>query len=70
VLIALTEHAMAIDDRAWLRRHVWWRALAYRLRNDLPPRAARRLANVSLILFADVQDAPMKLSVRLVVLHQ
>jgi hypothetical protein len=32
----VTDHAMAIDDRAWLRRYVWWRALAYRLRNDLP----------------------------------
>jgi hypothetical protein len=29
VLIALTQHAMDIDDRPWLRRHVWWRALAY-----------------------------------------
>jgi hypothetical protein len=36
VLSALTEHAVAIDDRKWLRRHVWWRALAYCLRNDLP----------------------------------
>ena len=27
---------MAIDDRAWLRRHVWWRALSYCLRNNLP----------------------------------
>jgi hypothetical protein len=36
VLIALTEHAMAIDDREWLRRHVWWRALANALSNDKP----------------------------------
>jgi hypothetical protein len=36
VLIALTQHAMDIDDRPWLRRHVWWRALAYCLRNDMP----------------------------------
>jgi len=32
----LTEHAVAIDDRAWLRRHIWWRLLAYCLRNDRP----------------------------------
>jgi hypothetical protein len=36
VLIALTKRAMEADDRAWLRRHVWWRALAYALRNDKP----------------------------------
>jgi hypothetical protein len=36
VLLALTKRAMEADDRAWLRRHVWWRALAYCLRNDLP----------------------------------
>lgn len=35
VLSALTDHAIAIDDRPWLRRHVWWRALAYCLRNNL-----------------------------------
>ena len=32
--MAPTEHAVAIDDRPWLRRHVWWRALAYALGND------------------------------------
>jgi hypothetical protein len=36
VLMALTEHAIKIDDRAWLRRHVWWRLLAYQLSNELP----------------------------------
>ena len=36
VLMALTEHAIAIDDRVWLRRHVWFRALAYALSNDKP----------------------------------
>jgi hypothetical protein len=36
VLIALTEHAVKTDDRAWLRRHVWWHALAYALSNDKP----------------------------------
>jgi len=35
-LIALTELAMAIDDRPWLRRHIWWRLLSYQLRNELP----------------------------------
>jgi hypothetical protein len=36
VLMALTEHAINIDDKAWLRRYVWWRALAYALSNDKP----------------------------------
>jgi hypothetical protein len=36
VLSALTDHAIAIDDRPWLRRHVWWRLLAYQLTNELP----------------------------------
>ena len=36
VLIALTEHATKIDDRVWLRRHIWWRLLAHQLRNELP----------------------------------
>jgi hypothetical protein len=26
VLVELTKHAIAIYDRPWLRRHVWWRA--------------------------------------------
>jgi hypothetical protein len=36
VLTTLTEHAVAIDDRLWLRRYVWWRALAYALSNGKP----------------------------------
>jgi hypothetical protein len=34
-LIALTEHAVDIDDGPWLRRHVW-RLLAHQLNNELP----------------------------------
>jgi hypothetical protein len=36
VLSALTDHAIAIDDRPWLQRHIWWRLLSYQLRNELP----------------------------------
>jgi hypothetical protein len=36
VLVKLTEHAVAIDDRPWLRRHLWWRLLAHQLSNELP----------------------------------
>jgi hypothetical protein len=35
MLVELTKHAVDIDDRAWLRRHVWWRLLAHQLRNEL-----------------------------------
>jgi hypothetical protein len=33
--MALTEHALAIDDRSWLRKHIWWRLLAHQLSNEL-----------------------------------
>jgi hypothetical protein len=36
VLMALCEHALAIDDKAWLRKHIWWRLLAHQLSNELP----------------------------------
>jgi hypothetical protein len=38
VLSELTDHAVDIDDRPWLRRHLWWRLLAYQLTNEGPPR--------------------------------
>jgi hypothetical protein len=46
VLIELTKHAIDIDDRRWLRRHVWWRLLAHQLAMNCPPRrsTASRIA--------------------------
>jgi hypothetical protein len=34
VLVELMKHAIAIDERPWLRRHIWWHALAYALSNN------------------------------------
>jgi hypothetical protein len=42
VLVELTKHAIDIDDRPWLQRHIWWQLLSYQLRNAAD-RAARRL---------------------------
>jgi hypothetical protein len=33
--MAPTEHALAIDDRPWLRKDIWWRLLAHQLGNEL-----------------------------------